>query len=268
MSEAGFVAALVSRDGARGSHCAGGPVWQSDWDAVLGPRAARARSTQQARCVDDALSTFCGNTEPRELPLGDGTRQIAALRARAVLIDMEEGVVSQHARRSASFSSRVKSSQIITVSGAGNNWAHGHELYGPQHRERMIESFRRTASNCDSLQAFSVLHSMGGGTGAGVGTYALELLADEYPRTARIVTAVFPSATDDVITSPYSSVLAAHKLVRHADAVLPVDNAALSALVERADGSASVGQVNLQRTRAITENPVEGGGLGGTKEQM
>ena len=267
MSEAGFVAALVSRDGARGSHCAGGSVWQSDWDAVLGPRAARARSTQQARCVDDALSTFCGNTEPRELPLGDGTRQIAALRARAVLIDMEEGVVSQLAR--SPVGELFKQGQIITdVSGAGNNWAHGHELYGPQHRERMLESFRRTASDCDSLQAFSVLHSMGGGTGAGVGTYALELLADEYPRTARIVTAVFPSATDDVITSPYSSVLAAHKLVRHADAVLPVDNAALSALVERADGSASVGQVNLQRTRAITENPVEGGGLGGTKEQM
>ena len=52
---------------------------------------------------DDALSTFFRNVdtryaEPRDLPLGEGTRPISALRARAVLIDMEEGVVSQLGR--------------------------------------------------------------------------------------------------------------------------------------------------------------------------
>ena len=47
---------------------------------------------------------------------------------------------------------------------------------------------------------------MGGGTGSGLGTYTLELLADEYPRAARIATAVFPSESDDVITSPYNTV--------------------------------------------------------------
>lgn len=31
---------------------------------------------------------------PRELPLGDGTGKIGALKARAVLIDMEEGVIN------------------------------------------------------------------------------------------------------------------------------------------------------------------------------
>ena len=47
------------------------------------------------------------------------------------------------------------------------------------------------------LQAFSLLHSMGGGTGSGLGSYVLEALADEYPRTIRFATAVFPSESDD-----------------------------------------------------------------------
>lgn len=40
----------------------------------------------------------------------------------------------------------------------------------------------------------------------------------------RFVTAVFPSDDDDVITSPYNSVLAMRQLADHADCVLPVEN--------------------------------------------
>ena len=45
----------------------------------------------------------------------------------------------------------------------------------------------------------------GRGTGSGLGTYLLGALADEYPKTYRFVTAVFPAADDDVITSPYNA---------------------------------------------------------------
>ena len=50
------------------------------------------------RSYDEPLSTFFRNvdtrSEPaRNLPVGDGDGPIAALKARAVLIDMEEGVV-------------------------------------------------------------------------------------------------------------------------------------------------------------------------------
>ena len=38
------------------------------------------------------------------------------------------------------------------------------------------------------------------------------------------MTAVYPSADDDVITSPYNSVLAMHQLTEHADCVLPIEN--------------------------------------------
>lgn len=38
---------------------------------------------------------------------------------------------------------------------------------------------------------------------------------------------VFPAMDDDVITSPYNSVLAIHELANHSDCVLPIDNQAL-----------------------------------------
>lgn len=42
---------------------------------------------------------------------------------------------------------------------------------------QLLEKIRCTVEDCDSLQSFLLLHSLGGGTGSGVGTYILELLA-------------------------------------------------------------------------------------------
>lgn len=75
------------------------------------------------------------------------------------------------------------------------------------------------------------MHSLGGGTGSGLGTYLLTLLEDHFPNVYRFSTAVFPSEDDDVITSPYNSVLALKELTEHADCVLPVDNASLSKII-------------------------------------
>lgn len=46
---------------------------------------------------------------------------------------------------------------------------------------------------------------------------------------------MFPSNDDDVVTSPYNSLLAASKLVEYADCVLPIDNEALIRLVSKKD---------------------------------
>lgn len=51
---------------------------------------------------------------------------------------------------------------------------------------------------------------------------------------------MYPSKDDDVITSPYNSVLATRELTEHADCVLPVDNDSLIDIVTRCDASAKV----------------------------
>jgi tubulin epsilon len=42
---------------------------------------------------------------------------------------------------------------VSDVSGAGNNWAHGHNFYGPHYRDALLDKLTSTAEECDSLQA-------------------------------------------------------------------------------------------------------------------
>ncbi|GBG58831.1 hypothetical protein CBR_g231 [Chara braunii] len=192
---------------------------------------------------DDALSSFFHNVDrrfdpPLELPVGDGRGMIRFLKARAVLIDMEEGVVKELLK--GSLGELFDSRQYITdMSGSGNNWAHGHEVYGPQYKDSILESVRREAEGCDSLQSFFMLHSLGGGTGSGVGTYVMEQLHDEYPEVYRFSACVFPSADDDVVTSPYNSMLAVASLAENTDCVLPIENQALIEITRNYSSSSS-----------------------------
>ncbi|KAG2468742.1 TBE protein, partial [Polypterus senegalus] len=139
---------------------------------------------------------------------------------------MEEGVVNEMLK--GPLGELFDSKQFITdVSGSGNNWAVGHKVYGSTYKDQIVECLRKAAEQCDCLQCFFLIHSMGGGTGSGLGTLVLNILKDEFPEVYRIVTSVYPSAEDDVITSPYNSVLAMRELTEHADCVLPIENQAL-----------------------------------------
>ena len=175
--------------------------------------------------------------DPPEIPLGDGRRPISGLKARAVLIDTEDGPVNSTLR--GPLGEVYDARQIITdvqSSGAGNNWAHGHFEYGPRHAEAIREATRHATELCDSLQCFFLLHSLGGGTGSGLGTFLLNMLEDDYPSIFRFTTSVFPSEDDDVITSPYNSMLSMNELIKHADCVLPLENQQLAEIWARSTG--------------------------------
>mgnify|MGYP000988878127 CR=1 FL=1 len=213
----------------------GNQIGSRFWDMVLSEHANHGAAQQGL--FDESMSTFFRHVDgpgwdANEIPVGDGRRPIASLRARAVLVDMEEGVVNEVAK--GPLGELFDQRQYVTdVSGSGNNWAHGHEVYGPQYRDAIMESVRQTVEYCDSMQSFFLMHSLGGGTGSGLGTYILRMLEDEYPTTYRFTTAVFPSEDDDVITSPYNSVLAINELVQHASCVLPIENQALMDICSR-----------------------------------
>ncbi|GBF94543.1 tubulin epsilon chain [Raphidocelis subcapitata] len=196
---------------------------------------------------DAALSSFFRNVDtrfepPLNLPVGAGGCRIRGLKARAVVVDTEEGVVNKMAR--GPLAEVLDRGQLLyDVSGAGNNWAHGHHGYGPRYRDALSARLRRAAEGCDSLQSFLLLHSLGGGTGSGLGTYILGLLQDEYPGVFRFSAPVFPSEDDHVVTAPYNALLAAAELARGADCVLPVENQALADVCARGEqrGSAAGG---------------------------
>eukprot|EP00753_Platysulcus_tardus_P018989 PLAT7039.8.p1 GENE.PLAT7039.8~~PLAT7039.8.p1 ORF type:complete len:514 (+),score=205.42 PLAT7039.8:8-1549(+) len=168
----------------------------------------------------------------RELPVG--SRVGSTVRARAVCVDMEEGPVSE--LLAGPLGGLFDDAQYITdVSGSGNNWAHGHAVYGPQYREALCDSLRLQLEAAHSPQSFFLMHSLGGGTGSGLGSYILAMMQDEWPELYRFCTVVAPSADDDVITSPYNAVLALQQLADHADCVLPLQNDALLRIVSTLD---------------------------------
>jgi len=176
----------------------GNQIGSKFWDFALREHALHARDGR----FDDAMSSFFRNVDASGdmMPVGSAIR---SLRARAVLVDMEEGVL-RSVLRSGLGELFDQSLTVASTSGSGNNWAQGHCSYGPQYGAAIRECVRRCAETCDSLQSFLMVHSLGGGTGSGLGTYTLGLLRDEFPDVFRFAVSIFPSEEDHVITSPYN----------------------------------------------------------------
>ncbi|KAF1786464.1 Tubulin, conserved site [Phytophthora cactorum] len=204
----------------------GNQIGRQFWQLALEEHAQNCKRAE----FDESMSSFFRNVDSRfsppvDLPFNDGQSPIKSLKARAILVDMEQGPVAE--TMTGPLGELFDQQQLLTdVSGSGNNWAHGHCLYGPKYREQLEDKLHRAVELCDSLQSFFVMHSMGGGTGSGLGSYILGLLEDQYPDVYRFATVVFPSEDDDVVTSPYNSMLTL---------CLPIENEALMDLCAKID---------------------------------
>ena len=232
------------------------------WELALKEHAAH---NTRAR-YDEPLSSFFSNVDvrsdpPARLPVGDGKGAIHALKARAVVVDMEDGVTNE--LLSGPMRDVFDTKQFITggqsgQSGSGNNWPCGSHHYGPMYRDHLMEAVRRQTEDADSLQGFMLTHSLGGGTGSGLGSYILGALADEFPDVYRFSVSVFPSEEDDVVTSPYNAMLSCAALAEHADCVMPVENQALMDLVASIENKTGAGS-----RRGSALSGVDGGDVAG-----
>ena len=75
----------------------------------------------------------------------------------------------------------------------GNNWAKGHYTEGAELVDSVIDVVRREAEHCDCLQGFQLCHSLGGGTGSGLGTLLMSKIREEYPDRILNTFSVVPS---------------------------------------------------------------------------
>jgi tubulin epsilon len=174
------------------------------------------------------MSTFFRNVNANNQRSLPPNSPIHSLKARAVLIDMEDTVLNE-TLRTPGLGQLFTNHQILTStesSGSGNNWACGYQFYGDKYGDDMVESVRREAEQCDSLQSFFITHSTGGGTGSGFGSKVIETLADEYLGVYKFAVSVLPSCDNkkkeeqgylatsqsggggggDVVTGPYNAV--------------------------------------------------------------
>jgi len=146
---------------------------------------------------------------------------------RAVLTDLEPGTMD--AIRSGTFGGLFRPDNFVNgQSGAGNNWAKGHYTEGAELVDSIIEVVRKEAESCDALQGFQITHSIGGGTGSGMGTLLVSKVREEYPDRIMSTYSVIPSAkVSDTVVEAYNATLSIHQLVENADQVYALDNEAL-----------------------------------------
>merc|ERR1711988_1883563 len=146
---------------------------------------------------------------------------------RNVLMDLGPGTMDSV--RSGPFGQIFRPDNFVFgQSGAGNNWAKGHYTEGAELIDAVLDVVRKEAEGCDCLQGFQLTHSMGGGTGAGMGTLLISKIREEYPDRVMSTYSVIPSPkVSDTVVEPYNCVLSVHQLVENSDESLLIDNEAL-----------------------------------------
>lgn len=146
---------------------------------------------------------------------------------RSVMLDLETGVLDNI--KAGPLGQLFRPENFVCgQSGAGNNWAKGHYTEGAELIDSVLDRVRHEAEACDVLQGFQVSHSLGGGTGSGLGTLLVSKIREDYPDRMLVTYSVMPSPkVSDTVVEPYNCTLSIHQLIENADAVFSIDNEAL-----------------------------------------
>ena len=154
---------------------------------------------------------------------GQGGRYVP----RAVLTDLEPGTMDSI--RGGKYGKLFRPDNFVHgQSGAGNNWAKGHYTEGAELVDQIMDVVRKESEGCDMLQGFQLTHSMGGGTGSGMGTLLVSKIREDYPDRIMSTYSVIPSPkVSDTVVEPYNATLSVHQLVENADQCFALDNEAL-----------------------------------------
>ena len=133
---------------------------------------------------------------------------------RAILVDLEPGTMDSV--RSGAYGQIFRPDNFVFgQSGAGNNWAKGHYTEGAELVDSVMDVVRKEAENCDCIQGFQLTHSLGGGTGSGMGTLLISKIREEYPDRIMNTYSVVPSPkVSDTVVEPYNVTLSNNKDLR------------------------------------------------------
>ncbi|CAJ1458324.1 unnamed protein product, partial [Effrenium voratum] len=180
---------------------------------------------------------------------------------RAVLMDLEPSEPgTMDSVRAGPFGQLFRPDNFVFgQTGAGNNWAKGHYTEGAELIDSVLDVVRKEAEGCDCLQGFQLCHSLGGGTGAGMGTLLISKVREEQGWRRHFSQCASPDARDkacdmlcdttcdmtcdlrimetfsvipspkvsDTVVEPYNAVLSFHQLVENSDESFLLDNEAL-----------------------------------------
>jgi tubulin beta len=146
---------------------------------------------------------------------------------RALLVDLEPDAIDYI--RSGPFGQIFRPDNFdFSQIDAGNNWATGHYTEGAELAERVLDTVRREAGSCDCLKGFQLTHSLGGGTGSGMGTLLLSKIREEYPKKIISTYSVVPSRRrSETNVEHYNATFSFPGLVTNTDETYCFNNDAL-----------------------------------------
>ncbi|XP_015374670.1 PREDICTED: tubulin beta chain-like isoform X2 [Diuraphis noxia] len=146
---------------------------------------------------------------------------------RAVLVDWDSTLLNTIGGRHCDGNAYRKENFVGGHGGTGSNWAKGY-YGGGEMSTRVAEAVRSEVERCDRLQGFQLVHSLGGGTGSGLGGRVLNNVRVSYPNRATHTYSVAPwTAVSDEPAESYNALLSAARLVGGAHATYLADNRAL-----------------------------------------
>merc|ERR550519_1751593 len=162
-----------------------------------------------------------------------------ALIPRNIYVDLERSVINQTNKGPM----RGLFNPDFNLAGkedAANNFARGHYTVGKEIMESINEQTSRIVERCENIQGFLITHSVGGGTGSGLGMLILERLAVDYRKKSKIGFEIYPAPNiSTCIVEPYNGLLSTHWLLDHTDVSLVLDNEAMYSICQN--------QLNLTR---------------------
>eukprot|EP01083_Nonionella_stella_P062143 161656_1 len=146
---------------------------------------------------------------------------------RNLMIDLEPNVIDD-VKNSAYCAIFDETFLLSGNEDAANNFARGHYTVGRDIMDKVNDKIRKLVDQCDNVQGFLINHSVGGGTGSGLGSLILEKIAVHYRRKSKIGFEIYPSPTiSTCVVEPYNGLLTTHWLLDHTEVSLVLDNEAL-----------------------------------------
>ena len=113
--------------------------------------------------------------------------------------------------------------QVIIIIVEKGQYTEGAELI-----DEAVDVFRKEAESYHCPQGFQITHSLGGGTGSGLGSLLLMKMRDNYSDRITATFSVYPSPkVSDVVVEPYNATLSIHQLLENSDETYVIDDDAL-----------------------------------------
>ena len=111
---------------------------------------------------------------------------------------------------------------------AANNFARGYCTVGREIIDNINNRLRSIVDSCDNCQGFIINHSIGGGTGSGLGALIFESLSINYSKKSKLGFEIYPSPTiSTCIVEPYNAVLSSPYLSNDIEISVMLDNEAI-----------------------------------------